>query len=182
MPYSKINFQAIKIINFGVNKHKMPKYFAYIVSSLFLFCACNSEPAQKWNELDLLSHGIPFSILAPDSAEVVVTDFGSIVKDVTIKKGKDYSIQIFASDARITDIEKIKSGQLNEVKSNPYYSKIVQDYPEGFIYESKLDSTRTNYGFKYIKLQGNKEYLISNGMIGSFDLDQVKKMYGAITQ
>lgn len=160
----------------------MPKYLIFILSGFFLFCTCTTEPVQKWKELDLLSHGIPFSILAPDSANVVVTDFGKIVKDVTIKKGKDYSIQIFASDARIADIAKVKEAQVNEVKSNPYYSKIVEDFPNGFIYESKLDSTRINYGFKYVKLQGDKEYLISNGMIGSFTLDQVKQMYTAVEQ
>lgn len=149
---------------------------------ILVLVSCSSEPKQQWNNLDLLSYGIPFSVLAPDSAKVNVTDFGKIVKDVTIKKGDDYSIQIFASDARITDMAQIKNGQLSEVKSNPYFSKIVEDYPNGFIYESKLDSTKTNYGFKYIKLQGDKEYLISNGMIGSFDLKQIENMYQAIDQ
>ena len=153
-----------------------------ISSLLLLFFACNTEPASNWKELDLLSHGIPFSINAPDSVNVDVKDFGTIVKDVTIKNGKDYYVQIFASDARNDDLETVKKEQLNEVKSNPYFSRIVKDMPSGFIYESKIDSANINYGFKYIKLQGSKEYLISNGLIGSFSEEEISKMYESVSK
>ncbi len=144
--------------------------------------SCTTDPTSNWKELDLLSHGIPFSINAPDSAQVDVKDFGTIVKDVTIKNGKDYYVQIFASDARNDNLETVKKEQLEEVKSNPYFSKIVKDLPSGFIYESKIDSANINYGFKYIKLQGSKEYLISNGLIGSFSEEEISKMYESVSK
>ena len=150
---------------------------------LFLMLlACASDPASNWKELDLLTYGIPFSINAPDSAEVEVKDFGSIVKDVTIKNGKDYYVQIFASDARNTDAAVVKKEQLDEIKSNPYFSRVVEDLPSGFIYESKIDSSNINYGFKFVKLQGSKEYLISNGLIGSFSEEQIRKMYESVSK
>lgn len=154
-----------------------------IISCLFLFFfSCNSEPSSNWKEMDLLTYGIPFSINAPDSAKVEVKDFGTIVKDVTVKNGDDYYVQIFASDARNSDLEAVKKEQLEEIKSNPYFSKIVKDMPSGFIYESKIDSANINYGFKFIKLQGSKEYLISNGLIGSFSEAEISKMYESVSK
>lgn len=148
--------------------------------SVLLFISCASEDKNQ-NVLDLMKYGIPFSIQAPEGAEVKSSDFGSVMKDVTIQKGKDYFIQIFAADASITDLAKIKTDQLQEVKEDPYFSRIVKDYPHGFIYESKIDSSLTNYGFRYIKLQGDKEYILRNGLIGSFTEVQINGMYESVS-
>lgn len=151
---------------------------------VFLLCACGGESGNfnKWNELNLLEHGIPFSILAPDSAKVETKDFGVIMKDVTIKGGDDYFVQIFASDANSTDLIKLKADQLNEVKTEKYFSKIVEEFDKGFIYESKKDSAVTYYGFRYLKIQGTKEYIIQNGFLGFFSEEEARSMYRAVSE
>lgn len=146
------------------------------------FFACQSEPnsLSTWSDLNLLEHGIPFSILAPDSAKVETIDFGNIMKDVTVRGGDDYFVQIFASDAKTTDIKKLKSAALNEVKEEKHFSKIVEESDNGFLYESKRDSTTTYYGFRYVKLQGSKEYVMQNGFRGFFTEQQARSMYKAV--
>jgi len=154
-----------------------------VMITILLFSACSGESSnmRDWKELDLLEHGIPFSILAPDSAKVETIDFANVMKDVSIKKGDDFFVQIFASDANTTDLSKIKAEQIGEVKSEKHFSKIVEDNDKGFIYESKKDSSTTYYGFRYIRLQGTKEYILQNGFRGFFTEDQARSMYKAVS-
>lgn len=157
------------------------RIFLLLFISILIF-ACQSETANMstWSDLDLMKHGIPFSILAPDSAKVETIDFGSIMKDVTIREGDDYFVQIFASDAKTTDIAKVKNELLTEVKEEKHFSRIVEETDKGFVYESKRDSTTLYYGFRYGHLQGSKKYVFQNGFRGFFTEDQAKSMFKAV--
>lgn len=151
------------------------------VLAVFLMWACQQNSTeQDWAEKDLLQYGIPITIMAPDSAEVNSSDLGGLIQDVTIKKGDDYYIQIYASGAETTDIAKIKSNQLSEVKSNRYFSKIMKEDTDGFIYETKIDSSAINYGFRHVRVQGDKEFIFQTGLVGNFSLEEVEKMYEAV--
>lgn len=159
----------------------MRNFLFFFISIAFF--ACQSEPnsLSTWSDLNLLEHGIPFSILAPDSAKVETIDFGNIMKDVTVRGGDEYFVQIFASDAKTTDVKKLKMEALNEVKEEKHFSKIIEESDQGFLYESKRDSTATYYGFRYVKLQGSKEYVLQNGFRGFFTEDQARSMYKAVS-
>ena len=142
---------------------------------------CQNDASKSMNQLDLLGYGIPMTILAPDSAEVKTMDMG-FMKDVTVKKGKEYSIQILASEANTTSVEQVKALQLSEVQKNPFFSQIITDLPNGFIYENRIDSTHINYGFRYVHIQGGQEYVFQTGMIGDFSQESVEEMYEAVKQ
>lgn len=153
------------------------------VAAIVLIAACQkNDGAGEWVEKDLLEYGIPITILAPDSSEVNSSDLGGLIQDVTIKKGDDYYIQIYASDAETTDIARIKSAQLAEVKSNRYFSKIVTEDVDGFVYETVIDSTAINYGFRYMRVQGDKEFVFQTGLVGSFTQEEAERMYEAVKQ
>jgi hypothetical protein len=77
-------------------------------------------------------------------------------------------------------LAKVKSDQLNTVKDTRYFSKIVREEEEGFIYESAFDSTTTGYGFRYIQIKGDKEYVFQTGLVGTFSLEEVENMYKAV--
>lgn len=160
----------------------MKKSLLFVVAIIFMWACESNGTKQDWVEKDLLQYGIPMTIMAPDSAEVNSSDLGGLIQDVTVKKGEDYYIQIYASDAETTDIARVKSAQLSEVKSNRYFSKIVQEESEGFIYETAIDSSTINYGFRYLRVQGDKEYIFQTGLVGNFSLEQVEKMYEAVKQ
>ena len=63
-----------------------------IMRSKFLFAltfmllvSCKQEPKTNYIPLDLMSHGIPLTIMAPPEPDVKVTDL-TVMKDLTIKK------------------------------------------------------------------------------------------------
>ncbi|HLF64777.1 MAG TPA: hypothetical protein VI603_13530 [Saprospiraceae bacterium] len=150
-----------------------------ICIAIVLFVACKKDPTEHLLELDLLSHGMPIVIKAPENPEIRKMDL-ILTKDLTVVKGDDYSVQIFESEAYTRDVGAVKSRVLGEVKSNPYFFAIVQDDPAGFIYESRVDSNYTNYGFRHVRIQADKEYVFQQGLRGKFTLDAIKMMYAAV--
>jgi len=156
------------------------KNFTLLLFTILLFAACESEEKIDLKPLDLLEYGVPITIMAPDSAEVKKSDFGPFMKDVTIRKGKDYFIQIYASQASTTDVTALKAQALTEVKGKKYFSKIISEESAGFIYETKVDSNYIDYGFRYLKVQGSNEFVFQTGLIGPFTLEAVKEMYEAV--
>ncbi len=150
-----------------------------LVSILLLLSACQQEPVSDWKPLSLLKYGVPITLLAPDSATVEQMDL-IVKKDIEIKKGKDYYIQLFAADATTTDISAIKEALMTNVESNPYFSKLIEEKDDGFIYQTAVDTSNMNYNFRRIMILGDREYTFQTGMIGNFSLEQVKRMYDAV--
>ncbi|MEM6321631.1 MAG: hypothetical protein AAF960_28490 [Bacteroidota bacterium] len=158
----------------------MKNHYLVLLVIAFGFVACQNNTKSELTELNLLQYNIPLTVLAPDSAKVVSGTL-SFSQDVTIKSPKDnYDVQIFAYDATTNNLAEVKAGHLAEVKSSAYFSKIIKEEDAGFIYETAFDSTSTNYGFKYLKLQGDKEYIFQTGLVGTFELAEVEWMYEAV--
>jgi len=144
----------------------------------FLVFSC-TEPAAKLPEMDLMSKGLPIKIKAPEDVVVDVSDYG-LMKDVTVKNDNNYYLQIFSSDAMTTDVKKIKSEKLKEVKSTDTFNKVVQDDEDGFIYEKFRSDSTINYDFRHVRLQGDKQYIFQTGLIGKFTEDEVRLMYQSV--
>lgn len=155
--------------------------FFILLASVGLIWSCQQEPAVKFSSLDLTKYGVPMSIQAPDSVEIKTKDYG-FSKDITVKAGEDYSIQILASEANTQDVSQVKASEMASVKQGIYFNRIVSEEPDGFIYESALDSTHLNYGFRYVRLQGGREFIFQTGLIGDFSLEDVETMYQAVKQ
>jgi len=155
------------------------RYLCFFVFLLFL--ACKSDPSSHSNlgEMSLLQYGLPIKIMAPENPEVTSEDLG-FVQDVTVKGEGNYYLQILGGTATTTDVNAIKAKQMEDLKATPYFSKIVEEDDSGFIFEKEYSPDRINYDFRYIKVQGDKEYIFQTGLIGSFTLDEVKRMYGSI--
>lgn len=73
-------------------------------------------------------------IRAPENAEVNVK-VENFYKDITVKNGKDYSLQITGTEAMTNDIADVRKELENEVKKNPNFSKIILDDTNGFVFE-----------------------------------------------
>lgn len=158
----------------------MKNHLLVVLAVSFGFFACQNTSKTNLKPLDLLQYGIPITILAPDSSKVVSGKL-SFSQDVTVKSAENnYDLQIFGYDATTMDLSVIKANHLAEVKSSAYFSKIVEEEPAGFIYETIFDSTAANYGFKFLKIQGDKEYIFQTGLVGTFSLEDVKMMYEAV--
>jgi len=150
-----------------------------MLSMIFILVSCAGTDMEDWVKLDLIEYDMPITVTAPPDPEIKTMDL-LVQKDLTIKKGDNYYVQIFQSDASGTDAEKVKNALLKEVKNNPFFSKIVTESSDGFIYETLIDSTDFNYGFRHVKINGDKEYLFQTGLIGTFSLEDVNRMYSSI--
>jgi len=137
------------------------------------------EKTTTLTSLSLLEYGLPIKINVPDGVQVAVDDLG-VWKDVTVKDSLDFNLQILASQSTTFDKSKIVAEQLAEVKNGKYFSKIIEEYEDGFIFEKKIDEDNINYDFRFIKLNGDNEYIFQTGLLGTFSEEAVRKMYSAV--
>jgi len=127
-------------------------------------------------EKDLLLYGVAVTLQVPDSAEIKLTDWG-LQKDITIKDNTSwYNLQIFSSRALTHNLEKLKASQLEMAQESMYFSQLISEDPDGFIFETRVDSI-VNYDFRHFKIQGDNEYLFQGGLMGKSTLDEIKLMY-----
>lgn len=176
--YWVFSFSVLYKVSLGINFYKMK-----IVLQIFLCCilviSCKTDPTKGLQDLDLMSKGLPIKIKAPLDAEIVSNNMG-VVKDVTVQRGDDFYIQIMGSDAITFDKVKLLSEQKELVESGPFFSKIVEESENGFIFEKKIDENNINYDFRVVKIQGDQEYVFQTGLIGRFTEEQARKMYQAV--
>ena len=141
------------------------------------FTACKDSPQSKYQELDLLSYGMPIIIKAPSEVEVEKEDFG-VMTGITVK-GEGYDIQIYSGNTNTLDIGKIKSEKLTEVKLGRYFSKIIEEEDDGFIFEKDIDG-EIRFDFRHIKIVGDKEFTFQKGLIGNYSESEIRNMYEAV--
>jgi len=143
----------------------------------FIIVACSTEA--KFEDYDLVKHGLSIKIKAPAEPEVTVVDMG-IAKDVTVKKGDNYSIQIISAGATNYNVSDIIAEKKTEVEGGPFFSQIVQEDENGFIFEKKIDEENINYDFRAVKILGDTEYDFQTGLLGRFSKEDVMDMYEAV--
>ena len=142
--------------------------------------SCASEERSDYAALDLTEYNIPVTIMAPDSAEVQSQSLSGVMDDVTIRSTADrYAVQVLANTARTNDMARLKADQLELVRDNRYFARVVEEEPQGFIFENKIDTTSA-FGFRYIIYRGDREIVFQNSFDGVFNLDEVRSMYESV--
>jgi hypothetical protein len=154
----------------------MIKYIAFLVGAN-LIVSCGSKSA-KYPSTDLLKHGFSISVNAPADAKIESDDLG-VMKELTIKSGEDYNIQILKSNSNTNIVKDAVNGQMRMVKSDEYFTKVIEEYDNGFIFEKDIDGN-VNYDFRYIKLIGDQEYIYQTGMMGTYTEEAVRTMYESV--
>ncbi|MBR9922530.1 MAG: hypothetical protein GYB31_16965 [Bacteroidetes bacterium] len=141
--------------------------------------ACASEVPDGYSELSLMKYGLPVSLMAPDSAEVKTMDMG-LIKDVSVKKGEDYFIQITMSEATSMTAEDVIADLKSDEEKRSNFMRLVEEDPKGFIVERSIDSTRNTYDFRYAKIKGDQQFLFQTGLSGFYSLEEVERMYESV--
>jgi hypothetical protein len=159
---------------FEIMKFSIP--FGILLTLLSIACRTDSVDMK---ELDLNPHGVPVTIMAPHSAEVRTKDY-TIMRDITIRKGEDFFIQIFEINVPQYDAAGEKLRQLATVTQDPFFKEILREDDHGFIYSKHKDSLHVEYDFRYVKIVEDKELIFQTGLVGSFSLEAVKRMYNAV--
>jgi len=156
------------------------KYIGLLVLLSLLMMDCKpASPTDGYQDLDLMSYGLPIKIKAPENAKVEFDNMG-FVQDVTIQGDDNFYIQLQGGTATTTDIASIKAEYLNSIKNSKYFSKIIEEGDAGFIYEKDLGDGNLNYDFRYIRVQGDKEYIFQRGLVGKYTIEEVKTMYESV--
>jgi len=156
--------------------------FLFSVMALLMagFNSCNNQSKNSgYPDLDLLSYGVPLKIKAPEGAVVNVDDMG-IVQDITIKKDENFNLQILAGTAYINELSKVVEKQKADAIGSRTFSKIIEEFEDGFIFEKKYSETRISYDFRCVRLQGDKEFIFQTGLLGQFTVAEVQKMYDSV--
>lgn len=147
----------------------------FVAITVLLSCG---SPAAELPDLDLMSEGIPLKIKAPKDAKVKKKDLG-VFKDITIKNDDKFYIQITAGQAYDSSAKVRKNEELESIKEQTNFSRIIKEDDTGFIYEKKVGDV-LSYDFRELKIQGDTEYLFQTGLIGSFSLEEVELMFDAV--
>jgi hypothetical protein len=129
--------------------------------------------------LDLSPHGLHITIMAPDSAVVQEKDY-NFMRDITIRKDSGFFLQIFEFAAPRLDAAGEKLRQLTAVQEDPYFREIIREEDQGFIFSKQADSTTIDYDFRYVKILGDKELIFQAGLVGTFSLPDIERMYRAV--
>jgi hypothetical protein len=176
---------SIDLINFRMNHRFMDldtfirmKFHLFLILIPGIFVSCQQDPVVM-KPLDLHDSGIPITIMAPDSADVQVRDY-SFMRDITIRSGADFFIQIFEYQAPRLDAAGEKLSQLSAVRAEPTFQEVVREDDQGFIFSRQLDSLQLDYDFRYIRILGDKELIFQTGLVGTFSLEAVQRMYKAV--
>lgn len=154
----------------------MTKYIAIFIGAI-LAIGCGSKTA-NYPSTDLLKHGFSISVKAPADAKIASDDLG-VMKELTIQSGVEYNVQILKSNSNTNIVKDAVNGQMRMVKSDRYFTKVIEEYDNGFIFEKDIDGN-INYDFRYIKLIGDQEYIYQTGMIGTYTEEAVRTMYDSV--
>lgn len=141
---------------------------------------CTEDAANEWGPLDLTSYNVPVTINAPDSATVVAGTLSGVIDDIIIKSAADrYAIQILASSATTNDMTRLKAEELELVRDNRYFERVVSEEASGFIFENKIDTTSV-FGFRHIVYRGDREIVFQNTFDGVYTLPETEAMYESV--
>jgi hypothetical protein len=156
----------------------MSKYFSVLIICCLLIVNCKTDKSASYPSKDLLKHGFAISVKAPEAAEIKFDDYG-IMQELTISSGDEYNIQILKSTTNTSNSKEALDDQMNLVKTDKYFSKVIEEYENGFIFEKKIDEN-INYDFRFVKLIGEDEYIYQTGMIGTYTEESVREMYKSV--
>lgn len=156
----------------------MNRYFFLFFFSCLLLVQCKTDKTANYPSKDLLMHGFAISVKAPENAEIKSDDLG-IMQELTISSGNEYNVQILKSVTHTSDLKEALEGQKRLVKADRYFSKIIEEYDSGFIFEKKIDEN-INYDFRYVKIVGEDEYIYQTGMVGTYTEESVREMYKSV--
>lgn len=159
----------------------MQKIVIFCLSLFFFFSCKESGDLGNLKDLDLMSYGMPIKIKAPENSEIKSDDLG-LVKEVSIKNGENYHIQIFSGQSYTSDLKSLLEAQKGDVVTMTYFSQIIEEFENGFIFEKKYPEmdNKITYDFRYLKKQGDNQFIFQTGLMGNFTLAQVKEMYNAV--
>lgn len=148
--------------------------------SVLIIYSCDNG-ASKYESLDLMSHGMPIKIMAPSNTSIKSDDLG-IMKDLTIVDTLNggYNIQIYSAKTDILDRAKLLEQIKLDIEATDFFSKMIEETEDGFIYEKKVTEDYINYDFRVVRLQSDVKYTMQAGFGEQYELEDIESMFNAV--
>ena len=129
----------------------MLKSRCLILALLMVIIYSCDNGVSKYEPLDLMSHGMPIKIMAPANTSIKSDDLG-ILKELTIidTLNSGYNIQIYSSKTDVLDRAKLLDQVKSEIEATEFFSKMIEETENGFIYEKKVTEDYINYDFRAV--------------------------------
>jgi hypothetical protein len=155
------------------------KFYLILFASLGLLQYCsNAKAPHKKGTTSLLSYGIPLYVNIPKDVEINRRMVGNIT-EVTVKgKGEKSWFELIVQNlpAESDDLAWNKHLQIEDVKNNIFFTRIMEENENGFIYE-QVPEDKPTYHFRYVIVQGTNLYTVSSALGSKLSLDQVREMF-----
>ena len=128
-----------------------------------------------------MSHGMPIKIMAPANTSIKSDDLG-ILKELTIidTLNSGYNIQIYSSKTDVLDRAKLLDQVKSEIEATEFFSKMIEETENGFIYEKKVTEDYINYDFRVVRLQSDIKYTMQAGIGEQYELADIESMFNAV--
>lgn len=166
----------------------MNKLLVVLISMMVAMMACQNIPQEQSikeifpKQLNLLQHGIPIAVQAPEDAKITNRS-DNFMQDLVIE-GTDYYVQIYGKGASSPRCSTLAKEALAEIKvSNETFQRVVLEDECGFVYEVQaIGDTTKCYNFAHFKVQGNKsfEFSTTTSRRKPFTQKEVENMYKAV--
>jgi hypothetical protein len=159
----------------------MVKIQYFIIVSLLGLSLNSCRQLNKENEHEktsLMVYGFPLEINTPEDATFIKNKNGG-TDNLIITNNQDFNIQVTMADAVSSSIAEIKSRERENMITNPFFIKILEDYDDGFLYEYSTPKGNA-YDFRIFKIQGNKTYTFQSGITGQYSESETKQMIKSI--
>ena len=157
-----------------------PLYLFLVSPLLILFLSsCGQDATSGLEETDLMRHGLPLKILAPPDLEVESASIGS-QQEFKLNGGDDFTMEVHVSEGLSGNMSELVSDLKKSIESHRFFNGYFLDEPDGFIYEFKMSETISNFGFRRVRIQGDKEFVFRNGPGKIFTEEQATRMFKAV--
>lgn len=151
-----------------------------LCSSLFV-PSCKEKSSQVENRCNLLKYGIPYALDCPENSKITKLSDSSL-KGVSIFNENDFDLQVFMSTLQNNNIVALVQHLKNSTLQNPFFTKFIEEYDDGAIYQLEYANSDRTYAFFIIKVIGDNELVFTSGNKTEHSESSIKRMIQSIRQ
>ena len=145
----------------------------------FIVISCGIGSENDWVETDLMTHGLPVKVHAPLNVKVEKSKFSNS-EEYSLKGTDGYGMNVLVVDATSSNPEKVCLELKKHVQKAKYFDDFVENNPDGFIYKIAVDSAHVVYGFRKVRIQGNKQIVFQNQYMSRLKENEARRLYESI--
>lgn len=161
------------------------KYQIIMTIGLLLLGLVGCKPKSQFElvETDFGGKGLPLRIKAPANAKLESVP-GPPIDLFTIRdEASNYGISFEAQDILAgTSVESEKANLLATAKGTGFFSKVIKEESNGFVYENKMSETDIRYSFGYVLFKGDKMYTAQADPSLKLTQAQAEELFEAVKQ